>query len=170
MNQRLKRKWIIVGLVWSVVLAMTGLNLQLASTVNQRRQRLETTRTDLGFLRSHRQEIDQVRQLETRRVHRVSSLDMGFIVVESDLKRLARNHGLRKTRIKIGQASPGGPRVPVTVFAEGSIPDLLDWTAAVERAFPYLVARKLMLETDNGESHSRLEAVFEYAHLPGGRA
>ena len=76
MNRKLGKKWLAVGLIWSVVLAMTGWNFHLVNQVQSRRQKLGTLRMDLHFLQSKQTGIQEVYLQQSRLTHAVSQLPM----------------------------------------------------------------------------------------------
>jgi hypothetical protein len=49
MNNRLGKKWLAVGVIWFIVLAMTGWNFHLVEQVQSRRRELGTLQMDLGL-------------------------------------------------------------------------------------------------------------------------
>ncbi len=161
MKSRLGKKWLAVGVIWGVVLAMTGWNIHLINQVHSRRQELVNLEMDMGFLKANQTGIQEVRRHRSRLSHPVKSFGLGFMVVENDLKRLSWNFGLVQMQMEADINSQDTP-VPVKILATGPVPALVAWMAAVEEAYPYLVTERLDLSFDNRNRLGQLQATINY--------
>ena len=164
MNRKLGKKWLAVGLIWSVVLAMTGWNFHLVNQVQARRQKLETLRMDLHFLRSKQTGIQEVYLQQSRLTHAVKSIGLGFLVVENDLKRLSWYFGLQQMQVEVDENTQEPQPVTISVVTKGPVPAIVGWIAAVEEAYPYLVTKQLTLSYDDRNRTGQLQAVFNYRY------
>ena len=162
MTSRLKKRWVAVGLIWGVVLAMSGWNIHLIGRVQHRRQDMETVQMDLRFLNDHRAAIQEVRTQQTGLIHAVKSVDLGFVVVESNLKRLSWDCGLQQLRVEADRNVHDGGTLPISIFASGPVPGVVAWITAVEEAYPYLVIQRMDIVYDPAVRSSRLQATFSY--------
>ena len=164
MNRKLGKKWLAVGFIWSVVLAMTGWNFHLIGQVQLQRQQLGTLRMDLRFLQAKQTDIREVYHQQSRLTHAVESIGLGFLVVENDLKRLSWDFGLQQMQVEANQTAQDSRSVTISIVAAGSVPAILRWVAAVEAAHPYLVTRQLTIAYDNRNRNGQLQAVFDYRY------
>jgi hypothetical protein len=164
MKTRLNKKWLAVGVIWGVVLAMTGWNIHLVSQVQSRRQELGSLRLDMGFLQSKQAGIQEVHRQQARLTHPVKSFGLGFMVVENDLKRLSWDFGLQQLRVEADINTQDAGPVPITILATGPVPSMVAWIAAVEEAYPYLVIERLDISYDNRHRTGQLQAVFNYRY------
>jgi len=162
MKRRMGKKWIAVGLVWSVVLAMTGWNVHLVDQVQSRRRELGTLQMDMRYLKANQNGILEVRQQKSRLVHSVNSFGMGFVVVENNLKRLSWDFSLVQMRVEVDKNFRDTRSVPISIFTAGTVPAIVGWIAAVEEAYPYLVIEQMDISYDSRNEQSQLQATFNY--------
>ena len=164
MKTRLGKKWLTVGLIWGVVLAMTGWNFLLVNQVQSRRQELGTLERDLHFLQSRQTDIHEVHQQRSRLTHAVKSLGLGFLVVENDLKRLSWDFGLQQMQVEADDNAQDTGSASISIAAAGSVPAIVGWIAAVEDDYPYLVIERMDISYDKRNRTGRLQAVFNYRY------
>ena len=164
MKSRLGKKWLTVGVIWGVVVAMTGWNIHLVNQVQTRRRELGTLQMDLHFLEAKRTDMQEVRRQQSRLTHSVKSFGLGFLVVENDLKRLSWDYGLQRLQMEVDENTQDFRSVPISIFATGPIPAILAWIAAVEDAYPYLVIAHMEIAPDNRNRTGQLQAVFNYCY------
>lgn len=162
MNSRLGKKWVAVGLIWGIVLAMTGWNIHLVDQVQTGRRELGTLQMDLHFLKANQAAILEVSRQQSRLVHPVESFGLGFLVVENDLKRLSSDFGLEQMQVEVDENSQGTRSVPISIFSTGPVPAIVGWIAAVEDTYPYLVIERMDISYDHRTRKSRLQAIFNY--------
>lgn len=162
MTCELKKRWVTVGLIWSVVLAVTGWNTHLINQIQTGRQELETQQMDLGFLRANQSVTQDVRRRQARLTHPVKSFGLGFLVVENGLKQLSRQYGLRQMRVTADNNPQNPWSVPVTIVVNGRVPAILGWVAAVEDAYPYLVIKHMNMNYRPENRISQFQVVFNY--------
>ncbi|MBR9985320.1 MAG: hypothetical protein KFF68_05365 [Desulfosarcina sp.] len=164
MKTRLGKKWLTVGVIWGVVLAMTGWNALLVGKVQSQRQELETLRMDMGFLHARQSGIQEVNRQRSRLTHPVKSFGLGFLVVENDLKRLSWDFGLRQMQVEADGHTEDARSASISIVAAGPLPALVGWIAAVEDAYPYLVIERMDTAYDHRNRAGRLQAVFNYRY------
>ena len=164
MKTRLGKKWLTVGVIWGVVLAMTGWNLLLVNQVQSRRQELGTLQMDLHFLQSRQTGIQEVHRQRSRLTHAVKSFGLGFLVVENDLKRLSWDFGLQQMQVEADDNAQDTGSASISIVAAGPVPAIVGWIAAVEDAYPYLVIERMDISYDNRNRTGRLQAVFNYRY------
>jgi len=164
MSRRLKYRWFAVSLIWVLVLGLSGWNMHRINQVQTIRRNLETMQMDLRFLKANQTTIQQIRRQESRLTHVVASADLGFLVVENNLKRLSWELGLEKLSVKNNTNAQGADAMPITIIAHGTLPAVAGWITAVEEAYPYLVVKRMDLTYEPAKQAGRLQATFDY-HL-----
>lgn len=162
MKSAMGKKWLAVVVIWSLVLAMTGWNLHMVNQVQSRRKELRTLKMDQHYIRANQDGIQEVHLQKARLTHPVKSFSLGFVVVESDLKRLSWDFGLQQLRIAADNNVQGARSVPISVFAVGAVPAMVGWIAAVEDDYPYLVIDQMNISYDNRKQVVQLQATFNY--------
>ena len=162
MKSRLGKKWLGVGVIWGVVLAMTGWNIHLVDQIQSRRLELKTLKMDLRFLKANQTGIQEVHRHKSRLTHPVKSFGLGFMVVENDLKRLSWDFGLQQLQIEADKNSQDTRSVPIAILATGPVPVIVGWIAAVEDAYPYLVIEQMDIAYDHRNRLGQLQATFNY--------
>ncbi|PID39377.1 MAG: hypothetical protein CR984_07200 [Proteobacteria bacterium] len=162
MIRKIEKKWLAVGLIWTAAAALTAWNTHMVNQVESRREKLETLKMDMGFVRSNQSGIREVFQQKARLTHPVPSFSLGFVVVENDLKRLSRQFDLKQLQVTADtHAVVGGPAA-ISIFATGRVPAIVGWIAAVEEAYPHLVVDKMAIAYDRHERICQLQATFNY--------
>ena len=162
MKSAMGKKWLVVIVIWGMVLAMTGWNLHMVDQVQSRRQELQTLQMDQHFIRTNQKGIQEVHREKARLTHPVKSFSLGYVVVESDLKRLSWDFDLQQLRIEVDKNAQGTRSVPMSIFAVGEVPAMVGWIAAVEDAYPYLVINQMDISYDNRKQVVQLQATFNY--------
>lgn len=162
MTRGLKKRWLIVGATWGVVLALTALNIYLVGRIQSRRQAMETLQMDIAFLEARQSTIQEIRLQKSRLTHAVKSVDLGFLVVENNLKRLSWDFGLRQLRVETDKNHPVSGVIPISILASGPVAAVVGWMAAVEKAYPYLVIERMELICDPAARTGQLQATFNY--------
>jgi len=162
MTSRLKHRWVATGLIWVIVLILTGWNIYRINMVQTDRHRLATMQMDQRFLKANQATIQDVRLHQSRLMHFVTSADLGFLVVENNLKRLSWNFGLQTLSVKTDSTHPSSNRMLITIVAYGSVPAVASWITAVEEAYPYLVVKRMDLTYESAKHAGRLQATFDY--------
>jgi hypothetical protein len=164
MKTRLSKKWLTIGVIWGVVLAMTGWNFLLVNHVQSRRLELGTLQRDLHFLQSRQTGIQEVHWQRSRLTHAVKSFGLGFLVVENDLKRLSWDFGLQQMQVEANDNAQGTGSASISIFAAGPVPAIVGWISAVEEAYPYLVIERMDISYDHRNRTGQLQAVFNYRY------
>jgi hypothetical protein len=162
MKSRLGKKWLAVGVIWVVVLTISGWNTHLVGRVKSLRQELATLEMDLNFLQANQSEINAVHLDQSRLVHSVKSFGLGFLVVENDLKRLSWTFGLDQMRVEAENDSQDPRSAAIKIYTSGPVPAIVGWIAAVEDAYPYLVVERMDISYDYRNRTSQLQATFNY--------
>lgn len=170
MKRNVQKKWFGVGAAWLAVLMVTGWNVHLIDHIQVKRQDLETLRLDLFYLQANQSGIQAILRQKSRFIHPVTSASMGIVVLESDLKRFAKRHGLQQMRIDTDKHAADGRSMPVAVAAVGALPDIAAWLAQVEDAAPYLVIDRMEIARDPRQRNARLQATFTYRYTAAQRA
>ncbi|MBC2709537.1 MAG: hypothetical protein HGJ94_00550 [Desulfosarcina sp.] len=166
MMSRLGKRWVAAGVIWGVVLAMTGWNIYLISGIQYRRQELAAIRMDQRYLKTNAAGIGQMLAQKSRLTHRVKSFGLGFLVVENDLKRLSWDYGLSQMRVGVEAKNDlqNTRPVPVNVFTKGPVPAMVKWLTAVEEAHPYLQIERMDISYDDRNRMGQLQATFTYRY------
>lgn len=165
MKTRLGKRWLTVGVIWGVVLAMTGWNTLLVNQVQSRRQELGTLQMDLNFLQSRQAGIQEVQRQRSRLTHPVKSFGLGYLVVENDLKRTSWDFGLKQMQLEADDNTQDSQSASISIVAAGPVPAIVGWMAAVEDAYPYLVIERMDISYDQQNRTGRLQAVFNYRYV-----
>lgn len=162
MTSRLKQRWVAVSLIWAIVLVLSGWNMYRINMIQTDRRNLATLQMDQRFLKANTETIEEIRLQQSHLTHSVTSADLGFLVVENNLKRLSWRFGLQTLSVKADSNPPSSNQMAITTVAQGSVPAVAKWLTAVEDAYPYLVIRQMRLTYEAGTQTGRLQATFDY--------
>ena len=164
MSRRLKYRWVAVSLVWVLVLGLSGWNMHRIDKIQTTRRNLETMQMDLRYLAANQASIREIRTQESRLAHVVTSGDLGFLVVENNLKRLSWELGVETLSVKTDPNVEASDVMPISIVAHGTLLAMAGWITAVEEAYPYLVVKRMDLSYEPATRTGRLQATFDY-HL-----
>lgn len=162
MSKHLKNRWIAVGIVWVLVLGLTGWNMHQIDCIQTERRRLATLQMDQRFLKVNQAAIQSIRAHKARLNHVAESRDLGFLVVENNLKQLASDLGLRRLALKAEKNEMSSQSIGISVDAEGSVPAVTEWVSAVEKRYPYLEINQLEFADKAGLSVGQLRMKIDY--------
>ncbi len=161
MNRR-KKRWLWLGVVWGLALVVTGWNMTRISHIQKRRQELKILQMDHRYLEKNATDMDAVRDWRKRLTHRVESFDLGFLVVENDLKRLSERFNLSNMRIKAQKDFQDTRPVSIQVHVDGAMPALVEWLTTVEAGYPYLSVSKMEMKNEHRQHRAKMSATITY--------
>ena len=165
MSKRLKNRWIAAGIVWVLVLGLTGWNMHQIDCIQTERRGLATLQMDQRFLKANQATIQGIRAHKARLNHVAESRDLGFLVVENNLKQLASDFGLHRLAVKVEKNEMSSRSIGISVDAEGSVPAVTEWVSALEKRYPYLEINRLEFADKTGSSIGQLRMKIDYRLL-----
>ncbi len=145
MTDPFKKKWVIVGLIWSGVFLLTGLNTIEISRIVQLKRTAEVLQKDREFRKRHHRDIEAVLKRAASAYQRTASARLGLLSVETRLRSLAGQFGLTKFKMESRPDQNGKSGMVVNIFFSGPLSGAMQWVAALEKDYLYLKPRKLKM-------------------------
>lgn len=145
MKDALRKRWIIVWLIWGVVLLLTYFNQWMIREINGQRALLDVRNLDANFVQKNRHDIDRI--ISQRAAYRqpVESIQIGCLTLKNKLRTLASAHNLMVLELNSDTDQPASGIVPISLTLVGSYADALRWLTALEHDYPYAPALQMKI-------------------------
>ena len=157
MTDILKKRWIIFGVIWGIVILLTCFNCNKINLIKRDREAAEILKKDRQFWINNSEKIAYVLKQKSSAFQNVESAEFGLLYIEDQLAALAIKNGLAEAKMTSGQVSQQGDAsgAPIDFSFKGPFTGAMDWIIAFENNFPYLSVRKLKIGIDQltGDTH-----------------
>lgn len=154
MRDKLTRNWIVVGIIWTGVLAVTYLNLQAIEQIKVKKESLESMYLQQVFLKRNFEKITQVQQQRDLLHKTIDSGQIELITLTNALKRATGMQGLSEFRLVSDQTAMQANRIVLEIGVTGRYGDLIVWLQAVETRTPFLMVTGVQVEKNkDGEGY-----------------
>lgn len=148
MTDTLKKRWIIVGVIWLGALFFTYWNSNKIDLILEAEKNDEILLRDRQFWEHNNENIANILEKGELSFQHIESVKLGLLSVENKLVSLAINNGLTEVNMEAlpDQSSEHG--VPIDFSFKGSFSGMMLWLHALELDFPYLQIRSLKILID----------------------
>lgn len=154
MKDKLTRNWIVIGIIWVGVLAMTYFNLQAIEQIKAQEASLESMHLQQAFLRRNFTKITQVLKQRASLHKSIDSDQIELITLTSALEKAARMQGLSGFRLVNDQTAMQADRIALEIGVTGRYGDLIVWLQTVETRTPFLTVTGVQVEENkDGEGY-----------------
>jgi Tfp pilus assembly protein PilO len=161
MKDKLTQHWIVIGIIWTGVLAMTYVNLQAIEQIKTRMQSLESSHLQEAFLKRHLDKIAQVRKQRASLYKTIDSDQIEMITLTRALDEATQMQGLSEFRLVNDQTAMQADRIALEIGVTGRYGDLVQWLQEVETHTPFLIVTHVQVETNkNGEGYRFLVSII----------
>jgi Tfp pilus assembly protein PilO len=154
MKDKLTRNWMVIGIIWTGVLALTYLNLQAIEQIRVKRESLESRYLQQVFLKRNAEKITRVQQQRALLHKTIDSDQIELITLTNALKRATGMQGLSEFQLANDQTATQADRVALEIGVTGRYGDLIVWLQAVETRTPFLMVTGVAVEKNkDGEGY-----------------
>jgi len=148
MTDTLKKRWIIVGIVWLGALFFTFWNSNKIEQILEAQKNKEILLRDRQFWKHNTENISNILEKGKSAFQHIESVKLGLLSVENKFISLAMDRGLTEARMEAlpDQGSEYG--TPIDFSFRGPFSGTMAWLNAFEKDFPYLQVRNLKILID----------------------
>lgn len=165
MNDSLKKKWIIVSVVWCGVLLISIFNFTEIEYINDKKLKNEVLKMDKQYVIHNSDEIDQIFQEEALMSHTIDSIGIGILVVENQLRQMSTRFNLKDMRLEARSDDNGSQEIPLGLFVSGSLTDMVSMLMQIETACPFLAVNRLDWSKDLNRSKLQFKLLLKYRYV-----
>jgi hypothetical protein len=163
MSSKMKKRWLVVGCVWALALALTFWNGVKIETVAAARGKNEQRLREIDFQRQNAKELARISKSHEALFLPVESLDLGIVAVRSRLHALAAAFDLEDVRIRTEMTQMIGDQIPCTVSMRGALGPAVGFLTALHKSL-YLTIGKMTISSEKGRNkvEMQIELRFKY--------
>ena len=167
MKSRLNQRWLMVGVVWLAVFAMTFLNFNKIDAVSQARENCERLRKENLFQKRHTDKLLQVTDLYGEHFKPVASVNLGFEHVRSSMQALAALLGLQNVQIDSQPGQATTEQLEFMIRMQGPCPKALGFVTALA-TYPYLSVQhsRILVDSVADDAEIEIELLFNFKITP----
>jgi hypothetical protein len=147
MTATLRRRWLITGCVWAAAVCLTLWNLHMAQSVTAAREDGERLRRELAFQGRNAASLASVGRAHDALFLDVESVQLGAVMVQSQLRALGSDAGLERVAVTIPGAQAGGETPLLGLAFHGYLESTVRFLASLQPC-PYLSVSHLHLLVD----------------------
>ena len=164
MKEKVKKRWVIVGVVWAVVIFLTCWNINTMDRVRGPGEKVEISRSERQFLHYNSENISKV--LEKRALYQqpIESLKLGALSVENLLKVLVAKYDLKEFRTECHPGEVNQGSMPVMLSFQGSFDGALKLLGVLQKDYPYLLIRQVKITPHHPDHKAGFQILFNYRY------
>ena len=164
MTGRIRKKWVIVGVIWTGVLCLHFWNVHLMHRIQAARERKEILKMDEQFLAAHEKEIAKILEEHGAFYHDTEALSLGLLKVESELRTLTNTHGLTGVEVKKQPGDADAGNVSILFSFGGPLKGLISCMEALRLDHAYLPVSRVTVEIERSQKRAKCQAVLNYRY------
>ncbi len=146
MKDKYKKRWILVGIIWSFALAIFTFNILKIERYSKEKEKLVAQERIRKFLKKHESVLKNAVKEKKRLYDHIPSPNIGLIKVEELLNKLANGNGLEVTRIGHEEAVEGDNSINLSIMCRGAIRDFIKTLYSIYSRYPYLEINTVKLD------------------------
>jgi len=163
MEDRYKKKWLILALVWICSIGLFFFNLYKINDYQKRKESLIAKREIEKFLKSHEKQLKDISKERERYYDRVTNIKIGLLKIEERLERLLKENGLTIGKIEYGELYEGISNVEIDITCNGIITGFINMLSSMRKRFPYLEIEDIDIKfTQPMEGSFRLKVKYNF--------
>ena len=164
MTEKLKKKWIIVGIVWLGALVLTFINNIQIDNIIVAREKAEILQKDQIFWKQNAENITNILSKWESAFQHVESPKLGLLSVENQLVALAGQNGLADVKISTRPEQGAEMGIPADISFKGPFSGAIAWLNSLEKDYPFLPLQQLKIKIDGTGAKSEFNASFYYRY------
>jgi hypothetical protein len=171
MKNPFKIKWLVAGCIWSLTLMLTYWNLNKIDAVIFTREKAEQIRREIIFKAQRAKILNKIRKSHDALFYPVSSVALGIISVDRQVRTLASNNGLYNVDMR-SQTNPStNDQLSCQLSIQGTLKQVFNFLIELSK-YQYLSIKHLTIQVSSldAETKSELEFSFQYRILPHSKA
>ena len=164
MMDRMNKRWIVVGAIWAVALAINYWNISEMYRIREAREQKVYLTMDEQFLRAHSEEIAESLKKREAFFHSAEALNLGLLTVEGEVGALAVQYELTEVDVRSLLDQDTGSSIPVVLSCEGSLKKVVECLEALRRDHAYVPVTKVAIEIEGPGAPASCEVRLNYRY------
>ncbi len=164
MMDRINKRWVAVGIIWVLVLAVNYWNISEMYRIREAREKKVFLTMDEQFLRAHSREIAESLKKREAFFHSAEALSLGLLTVENELEALAARYELTGVEVKSLLDQDSGGSIPVVFSCEGSLKRMVECLQVLRRDCAYMPVTKVTISIEGRGAPAKCEVRLNYRY------
>ncbi|RPI80099.1 MAG: hypothetical protein EHM45_00205 [Desulfobacteraceae bacterium] len=164
MKKGMTHKWTLTVSFWFIILLLTIYNTSKLNQLRASLDEIETLRLDQQFWQRHSKELESL-VIEGQHLYlTVDSADMGFLIIEHNLKIITTQLGLPPVTLTKQPGNESDGELPLGISMTGNVENTFHFLKSAEKEMPFLKAKNLKITVDPLTRKTVLEAFFIFKY------
>jgi len=167
MNNPFKVRWVIVIGIWSMAMGLTYWNLSKINAMTFAREQAEQVRREIAFKSQRADVLKKIRQSHQALFYPVSSVALGVIAVDRQMRAMASDKGLENVEMRSQKDTTAEDQLSCELSIQGTLEQVFQFMLAVSK-YPYMQIRHLNMQIPPLDAKAKVELKFaiQYRILP----
>jgi hypothetical protein len=164
MRDRISKRWLVVGVIWTTALVVNYWNIGEMYRIRETRERKVFLSMDEQFLRAHSEEISESLKKREAFFHSAEALNLGLLTVENELRALAAEYQLTGVEVQSELDRADGGTIPMVFSCKGSLRKMVEWLETLRRDYAYAPITKVKVTIEHSGAPARCEVWLNYRY------
>jgi hypothetical protein len=164
MSDYLKKRWIIVGIVWGAVFSLTYWNFNIIDAIEKARRKKEIFLMDEQFWSNNASNILQILKKRASLIQDVESPKLGAFEFQNNLRGFALKLGLNTVKLISQTGLEQDGIIPVKISFRGNFKQAMYWFELIKAKLPYAQIRNIKMTRDKSAELIEFVVSFYYRY------
>ncbi len=171
MTNKLQKKWMIIGIIWTIPILITWFNINTVQKISKSRQQYKFLQQSKHYYKSNSEIIKSTIKQNENLYHNIESLQIGLLSVNDYLSNLSEKfdviipHKIEAETLNALNSNMGS--IPVFFEITGSFSNLLKYLEHLEKDHTYIKIVNIIFvitELINKNIHMELNVKLKYRY------
>ena len=164
MSQKVKNKWLAVGLIWLGVFLTTFYNFAEIDRINALRLQKEILGMDARFVAANKYNIESVTREKTLLTHSVDSPGMGLMTLENKIDLISRDCGFSNVVYEHSSQDTEVQDADISLYLSGSLTDLVRLLMKLQSEMPYASLKHMDMDMGSSGGSPQFQLIMKYRY------
>ena len=164
MTDRLKTRWMLVGISWIAAILLSIWNLDTIDSIVTANEKKEIYRIDEQFWNYNAANISHILKKSASLVQEVESSKLGFFEFEGHIRKLAVKSELEAIKLTSPSQVEQTGMIPVKISFRSTFRHAMQWFDGLAAELPYAQVREVSIESAQSTKQSKFEVSMYYRY------
>ena len=164
MSDRVKKKWLAVGLIWLGVVLTTFYNFAEVDRINALRLQKEILGMDARFVTANKDPIEAVTREKALLTHSVDSPGMGLMTLENKIDLISKDCGFSNVVVEDKIEDTESQDADISLYLSGSLTDLVRLLMKLQSEMPYTSLKHLEFDMGTSAGTPQFQLIMKYRY------
>jgi hypothetical protein len=164
MSDYLKKRWIIVGIVWMATFSLTYWNFYKIESIENAREKKEIYLMDEQFWSNNASTISQILKKRASLIQEVESSKLGVFEFQNNLRSLSLKLGLNAIKLISQPEFDQDGIVPVRISFQSNFKQAMQWIDLLKIDLPYAQIRNVKIIMDKPGKQTKFVVSIHYRY------